>query len=79
MNILHPIKNLKRVVINHLIDEALEEIPNLKQAGLNYLDAHKEEFLEFIFAKIKCAVKEFVAKKLDNAKEKIVKVTENNN
>ena len=79
MNILHPIKNLKRVVINHLINEALEDVPNLKQAGLNYLDTHKEEFLEFVFAKIKCAVKEFIVKKLDKAKARIVKQTESIN
>lgn len=79
MNILHPIKNLKRVVINHLINEALEELPTLKQQGLNYLNSHKEEFIAFILEKIKCAIKDFIAKKVNQAKDKVIKITENNN
>lgn len=79
MNILHPIKNLKRVVINHLIHEALEELPTLKQQGLNYLETHKEEFIAYILEKIKCAIKDFLAKKVNQAKDKVVKITENNN
>lgn len=79
MNILHPIKNLKILVINKLITEALEEIPRLKQIGLLYLEAHKDEFFEYIFEKIKVAVKDFITNKINQAKNKIIETTESKN
>lgn len=77
MNILHPIKNLKVLVVKKFIEEALEELPNLKQMALLYIESHKDEFLDFIFLKIKAAIKDFITKKIDKEKEKIIKVTEN--
>lgn len=73
------LKIIKKVIIKRLIQEALEELPELKQQGLNYLETHKEEFITYILEKIKCAIKDFLAKKVNQAKEKIIKITKNNN
>lgn len=77
MNVLHPIKSLIKAVINVLIEEALEELPELKQQGLNILKAHKDEFIEDVKNRIKVEVQCFLGKKINQAKEKIIKVTEN--
>lgn len=72
-------KLIKNAVINKLITEALEELPEIKKKGLNYLDSHKDEFVDFIFEKIKIAIKDFIAKKVNQAKDKIVKMTDSSN
>lgn len=73
------LKCIRKAIIKRLIREALEELPELKTQGINYLNSHKEEFLEFVFIKIKCAIKDFVVKKINQAKEKIIKISDNNN
>lgn len=79
LNFLNPLETFIKAVLTIIIEEALEELPELKQQGLNYLDSHKEEFIAYILEKIKCAIKDFIAKKINQAKEKVIKITENNN
>ena len=73
------LKCIRRMIIKRLIHEALEELPELKAQGINLIKAHKDEFLEHVKNQIKIAVQNFIAKKVNQAKEKIVKITENNN
>lgn len=73
------LKCIRRMIIKRLIREALEELPELKAQGINLIKAHKDEFLEHVKNQIKIAVQNFIAKKVNQAKEKIVKITENNN
>lgn len=73
------LKCIRRMIIKRLIREALEELPELKAQGINLIKAHKDEFLEHVKNQIKIAVQNFIAKKVNQAKEKIVKITENKN
>lgn len=73
------LKCIRRMIIKRLIREALEELPELKAQGINLIKAHKDEFLEHVKNQIKIAVQNFIAKKVNQAREKIVKITENKN
>lgn len=79
MNILHPIRTFIKAVITILIQEALEELPELKQQGINILNSHKDEFIEDVKVRVKAEVQSFIAKKVNQAKEKIVNITHNPN
>ena len=79
MNILHPIRIFIKAVITILIQEALEELPELKQQGINILNNHKDEFIEDVKVRVKAEVQNFIAKKVNQAKEKIVNITHNPN
>ena len=79
MNILHPIRTFIKAVITILIQEALEELPELKQQGINILNNHKDEFIEDVKVRVKAEVQNFIAKKVNQAKEKIVNITHNPN
>lgn len=79
MNILHPIKTFIKAVITILIQEALEELPELKQQGINILNSHKDEFIEDVKVRVKAEVQNFISKKVNQAKEKIVNITHNPN
>lgn len=79
LNFLNPLKTFIKAVITILIEEALEELPELKQQGLNILKDHKDEFLEDIKTRIKIEVQNFIAKKINQKKQKIVNITDNAN
>lgn len=79
LNFLNPLKTFIKAVITILIEEALEELPELKQQGLNILKEHKDEFLEDIKTRIKIEVQNFIAKKINQKKQKIVNITDNAN
>lgn len=79
MNILHPIRTFIKAVITILIQEALEELPELKQQGINILNSRKDEFIEDVKVRVKAEVQSFIAKKVNQAKEKIVNITHNPN
>ena len=79
MNILHPIKSFNDFLLKNFIKNALEHIPELKQAGLNYLRTHKDEILEAVKAAIISAVKKFIEAKAAKVKEQIVGVTSSTN
>ena len=79
LNFLNPLKTFIKAVITILIEEALEELPELKQQGLNILKEHKEEFLEDVKNRIKIEVQNFIAKKINQKKQKIIDITKNSN
>lgn len=80
MSVFHPFKTLRRAIVRHVIKEALKDnLPKIAVQGLNYLDSHEDEFIDFIFNKVKIAVKDFIDKKRNKAKDKILKTTESNN
>lgn len=78
MFILHPIKSIKKALLKKLINEALDELPALKAQGLNYLKAHKDEFITEVKNHIKTAVKAFIEKKSNEAKLKLLNATQKN-
>lgn len=71
----HPIKAFNKKILQNLIKEALEHLPELKEIGLNFLKEHKDEFLETVKDAIVRAVKSYLNRKLGKAKEKIVEIT----
>ena len=78
-NILHPIKAINNAILKNFIKNALEHIPELKQAGLNYLRTHKDEILETVKKAIISAIKKFIEAKTKEAKAKIVDATASTN
>lgn len=76
---IHPIKAFNNLILKNFIKDALEHLPELKQAGLNYLRTHKNEILETVKAAIISAVKEFIEAKAKETKAKIVDITANAN
>ena len=78
-NILHPIKAFNDAMLKNIIKRALEHLPELKQAGLNYLKDHKDEILETVKKAIISALKKFIEAKTKEAKTKIVEITSNAN
>ena len=78
-NILHPIKAINDAILKNFIKNALDHIPELKQAGLNYLKEHKDEILETVKAAIISAVKKFIEAKAKTVKGKIVELSSNPN
>ena len=74
-NILHPIKAFNNMILKNFIKDALEHIPELKQAGLNYLRTHRDEILEAVKKAIISAVKKFIKAKAKTVKAKIVDIT----
>jgi hypothetical protein len=79
MNILHPIKSFNDFLLKNFIKNALEHIPELKQAGLNYLRTHKDEILEAVKKAIISALKKFIEQKAKTIKGKIVELSSNPN
>ena len=79
MNILHPINSLNDFLLKNFIKNALEHIPELKQAGLNYLRNNKDEILEAIKKAIISALKKFIEAKAAKVKDQIVGVTSSTN
>jgi hypothetical protein len=76
---IHPIKAFNNLILKNFIKDALEHLPELKQAGLNYLKEHKDEILEAVKAAIISAVKKFIEAKAKETKAKIVGITANAN
>ena len=78
-NILHPIKAINDAILKNFIKNALDHIPELKQAGLNYLKEHKDEILETVKKAIISALKKFIEAKAAKVKDQIVGVTSSTN
>lgn len=78
-NLLHPVKAINNALLKNFIKQALEHLPELKQAGLNYLKDHKDEILATVKKAIISAVKKFIEAKAKEAKTKIVEITSNAN
>lgn len=78
-NILHPVKAIKETILKNIIKDALKKLPELKQAGLNYLKEHKDEILETVKKAVVSAVKKFIENKAKDAKSKIVELSSNPN
>lgn len=78
-NILHPVKAINDAILKNFIKNALEHIPELKQAGLNYLRTHKDEILETVKKAIISALKKFIESKAKTIKTKIVELSSNPN
>lgn len=78
-NILHPVKAVNNALLKNFIKQALEHIPELKQAGLNYLRTHKDEILAAVKKAIITAVKKFIESKSKEIKAKIVEISANPN
>ena len=78
-NILHPIKAINNAILKNFIKDALEKLPELKQAGLNYLRTHTDEILEAVKKAIASAVKKFIENKAKEIKAKVVDITASTN
>lgn len=78
-NILHPVKAIKEAVLKNIIKDLLNKLPELKQAGLNYLKGHKDEILETVKKAIISALKKFIEQKKKETKAKIVELSANPN
>lgn len=78
-NLLHPVQAINNALLKNLIKQALEHLPELKQAGLNYLKDHKDEFLAKIKNAIVSAVRKFIESKAKEVKAKILEDTANPN
>ena len=78
-NILHPVKAINNAILKNFIKDALEKLPELKQAGLNYLRTHTDEILEAVKKAIASAVKKFIEQKTKEIKAKVVDITANPN
>lgn len=76
---IHPIKALNNLILKNFIKDALENLPELKKQGLNYLKDHKDEILETVKKAIISAVKKFIETKTKEAKAKIVDLTSSAN
>lgn len=76
---IHPIKALHNLILKNFIKDALEKLPELKQAGLNYLKEHADEILEAVKKAIISAVKKFIENKAKETKAKIIQITANSN
>lgn len=59
------IKWIKKKVFKSIINDIKKQIPELKSTALEYLEEHKDELLQFIKEKIKQAIKDFVASKVN--------------
>lgn len=60
---IHPIKAFNNLILKNFIKDALEHIPELKQAGLKYIKEHKDEILECVKKAIVSAVRKFIESK----------------
>lgn len=73
------LKMVKKAILKRLIREAIEEMPEIKKQALNLYEAHKDEVIQQVKNHVKIAIQNFVVKKIDSAKVKIVKITGHNN
>jgi len=76
---IHPIKAIHNLILKNFIKDALEKLPEYKQAGLNYLRTHKDEILETVKKAIASAVKKFIENKAKEIKAKVVDITASTN
>ena len=56
---------IKKRILKSIINDIKKEIPELKNTALEYWEEHKDELLQFIKEKIKQAIKDFVASKIN--------------
>lgn len=77
--IKHPVRAFNKHLLKGIIKEALEQLPELKQKGLNILKEHKDEFIAAIKEAILNAVEKFIDKIINKEKAKIVETTGNPN
>ena len=59
------IKWIKKKVLKSIVNDIKKQIPELKNTALEYWEEHKDELLQFIKEKIKQAIKDFVASKIN--------------
>ena len=59
------IKWIKKKILKSIINDIKKEIPEIKETALDYLEEHKDELLDFIKEKLKQAIKDFVATKIN--------------
>lgn len=59
------IKWIKKKLLKSIINDIKKEIPEIKNTALEKVEEHKDELLDFIKEKLKQAVKDFVASKVN--------------
>lgn len=59
------IKWIKKKVLESIVNDVKKQIPELKDAALDYLEEHKDELLDKLQEVIKQAIKDFVASKIN--------------
>jgi hypothetical protein len=59
------IKWIKKKLLKSIINDIKKEIPEIKKTALEKIEEHKDELLDFIKEKLKQAIKDFVASKVN--------------
>lgn len=59
------IKWIKKKILSSIIEDVKKEMPELKEAVLLRLEVYKDELLDFVKAKLKDVIQEFVKNYLD--------------
>ena len=59
------LKWIKKKILKSIIKDIKKEIPEIKNTALDYLEDNKDELLYFIKEKLKQAIKDFVASKVN--------------
>ena len=59
------LKWIKKKILKSIIKDIKKEIPEIKNTALDYLEDNKDELLDFIKEKLKQAIKDFVASKVN--------------
>ena len=75
--ILHPIKSIEQWAFNRFLEKVLKQIPESKKRLAELWEAHKEEIYDKVKKAIKKAITDFITKKMEESRNKVL--VESNN
>ena len=76
-NLLHPIKAIEQWAFHRFLEKVLKQIPESKKRLAELWEQHKEEIYEKVKTAIKKAITDFIAKKIEEQRNKAL--VESNN
>lgn len=75
--ILHPIKSIEQWAFNRFLEKVLKQIPESKRKLAELWEQHKEEIYEKVKKAIKKAITDFIAKKMEEQRNKVLVESDN--
>lgn len=76
-NLLHPIKAVEQWAFNRFLEKVLKQIPESKKRLAELWEQHKEEIYEKVKKAIKKAITDFIAKKIEESRNKVLVESDN--
>lgn len=71
-NLLHPIKSIEQWAFHRFLEKVLKQIPESKKRLAELWEQHKEEIYEKVKTAIKKAITDFIAKKMEEQRNKVL-------